>query len=389
MKKTPICSAVALALATSAPAFAASQGELKELMGNASFEFDIGGYVNFGAAFTKMDFEDDFGDRNGGNEIHDAEIHFRPKLVLENGLTIGANIQLEGQSSGDQIDEAYAYVEGSFGKVVVGDENSAGYELALIAPDVSLLGYDGEGNPPTSTSNLALGLLPVSGATQGSDFYRGTLGSTRIENARKNDPGSFSYYTPDINGLVVGVTYSRDSFQDSAFIADCDNTTCDFIDVGARWNVQAGEASIALSGRWGTAKTPGGAPKPSIFGGGLHVGVGPLKVGGSWAKQKNSGNDEGDAFDAGVAFMPPGHDWSYSLTYFSGNNLDDENFAGTGSKEKAKFYSVAARRDFNKYFSLSPFVVYVDFDEATGPGGTGVGQDATGFAAGLNLLLRF
>src|SRR4051812_23965123 len=41
----------------------------------------------------------------------DIEVHFQGEGVLDNGLTVGARIELEGQNQGDdQIDETFAFV---------------------------------------------------------------------------------------------------------------------------------------------------------------------------------------------------------------------------------------------------------------------------------------
>src|SRR5690348_8186303 len=38
----------------------------------------------------------------------DVEVHFKGETTLDNGLTVGARIELEGQQSNDQIDEVWA-----------------------------------------------------------------------------------------------------------------------------------------------------------------------------------------------------------------------------------------------------------------------------------------
>src|SRR5215213_4226159 len=48
----------------------------------------------------------------------DIEVHFRGEGVLDNGLTVGARIELEGQNQdGDQIDESFAFISGGFGEL--------------------------------------------------------------------------------------------------------------------------------------------------------------------------------------------------------------------------------------------------------------------------------
>ena len=96
-------------------------------------------------------------DFDGVDVSTNTEIFFLPKIVLDNGIQIGANIQLEGETSGDQIDESYVQIKGSFGEVNIGSENSAGSRFAAPMPiwisvpaDISI--------PPISTARVALRL---------------------------------------------------------------------------------------------------------------------------------------------------------------------------------------------------------------------------------------
>ncbi len=64
----------------------------------------------------------------------EAEVFFQGEMKSDFGLTFGVNIQLEAFTSNDQIDEHYVYLQGDFGKVIVGAENSAPYLLHFGAP---------------------------------------------------------------------------------------------------------------------------------------------------------------------------------------------------------------------------------------------------------------
>ena len=77
----------------------------------------------------------------------DDEIHFRATETLENGIQVGARIQLEGAthngngarfsgSAGhDQIDERHIFFKGGFGEIRVGDEDDARKLKSYTAPD--------------------------------------------------------------------------------------------------------------------------------------------------------------------------------------------------------------------------------------------------------------
>src|SRR5262249_13702726 len=44
----------------------------------------------------------------------DVEVHFAGETALDNGLTVGAAVEIEGQTSDDQVDSVYAYFSGGF-----------------------------------------------------------------------------------------------------------------------------------------------------------------------------------------------------------------------------------------------------------------------------------
>ena len=76
-------------------------------------------------------FDHDPGDDTDRNEtgiFSDGEIWFMGETTLDNGITFGANVQLESfGNTADVIDEDFAYISGSFGRINIGSENSAAY----------------------------------------------------------------------------------------------------------------------------------------------------------------------------------------------------------------------------------------------------------------------
>src|SRR5690349_16246221 len=55
-------------------------------------------------------------DRNIDGFFSDAEIHFVGRTTLDNGLEVGARVELEGETDNDQIDEAWVWFSGGFGE---------------------------------------------------------------------------------------------------------------------------------------------------------------------------------------------------------------------------------------------------------------------------------
>ena len=79
-------------------------------------------------------------ERNTDGVFSDAEIHFTGSTVLDNGLEVGARVELEGEDDaspdgdGDQIDEAWIYFSGGFGEVRMGSTDDALAGACILPP---------------------------------------------------------------------------------------------------------------------------------------------------------------------------------------------------------------------------------------------------------------
>ena len=224
-------SAIALAGATAGQAQA------------ASWDLDWGGYFEASVGFASVDAPGN-ADYDGVDVLQDSEIIFTPSITLDNGLTFGVDVQLEGVQNGDQIDEAFAFVKGSFGQILIGSENSAGYKMTYGAPDKTWINVN---------SGSLSGFIPFSGGGFGSDVFRGTLGSSYLEVNRNNDAQRITYFTPRFAGFQVGVSYARDAQQDSSSAVNINapGTLNNIFDIGANYVNSFGAFDIALSGRYG------------------------------------------------------------------------------------------------------------------------------------------
>ena len=106
-----------------------------------AWEPSLGGYYRgvAGVMFDDLDgaaagLEDDL--RNYVFK-QDVEVHFKGETTLDNGLTVGAVVQLEGQTLGDQIDEVYAYFSGGWGELRFGDDDEALERVCSITPSAA------------------------------------------------------------------------------------------------------------------------------------------------------------------------------------------------------------------------------------------------------------
>ena len=79
---------------------------------------------HFNAAVMVIDQDLDVNTRNHAFD-REAEIFFRGSTILDNGLTVGVNVELEAESIDDQIDETYLYFKGGFGEIRLGQDDGA------------------------------------------------------------------------------------------------------------------------------------------------------------------------------------------------------------------------------------------------------------------------
>lgn len=358
-------------LGTSAVALAGASATGAEA---ATWDLDWGGYFEASVGYASVDADDSDEDYDGVDVLTDEEIIFTPSITLDNGLTFGVDIQLEGKTNGDQIDESFAFVKGSFGQVLIGSENSAGYKMTYGAPDVTWVGINSG-----SLSNF----IPFSGGGRGADIFRGTLGSSFVEVGRNNDAERITYFTPRFAGFQLGVSYARDGLQDSsaAVDIDADGTLHHIFDVGANYVNSFGAFDIAVSGRYGQAELEGSDDDPFVYAVGLNVGYAGFTVGGSYAESDDSGVQDGEFFDVGVSYETG--PWGFSFTYSKGENVDNDDGANGFRDEELDQYIAGASYKLGPGVTAGVYAGYADFEGAGGAG------DIDGFVIGTGFKLAF
>ena len=99
-------------------------------------KLDVGGFFNVvyqGVFDRKRDGH--FGNHRTVDGInHNGEVWFKGETVLDNGLTVGAQVELEAENADDQIDQAYVYWQGGFGRFQVGSQDKAIANYCLLPP---------------------------------------------------------------------------------------------------------------------------------------------------------------------------------------------------------------------------------------------------------------
>jgi hypothetical protein len=178
MKKVLLGTTALLGVGSIAGAAQASDG----------IKLDVGGFfqtVYQGVFDSKSDGH--FGNhRNTDRLLHNAEVHFKGETTLDNGLTVGAQIELEGENSGDQIDKSFVYWSGGFGKVSIGSQDGP-----IAACPVF---------PPGATANFS-GFSPASWGSND------PVGSNSVCADTVSNSQSIKYTTPNFAGFQLILAY--------------------------------------------------------------------------------------------------------------------------------------------------------------------------------------
>lgn len=210
------------------------------LMGapGTGFDITISGFAHGG--FIAQDAEPVFANDDFAStdiKMGEAEIIFEATSTLDNGIEVGGNVQLEGfTDSGDQIDETYMWVEGGFGRFVLGAENAADNLMHFSAPWFGLNGVDGAAYRYTSITAVRTGT--------GTDI--------------SGDANKVTYFTPRFSGFQFGISYTPDnedrdgnSGGSGAFDKNSTGRTVEnIIGIGANFRRSFGDVSIGASAGW-------------------------------------------------------------------------------------------------------------------------------------------
>ena len=226
----------------------------------------------------------------------DTEVHFSGSTTLDNGIEVGAKIELEGEggNAGTMVDEQYLFVNGGFGQVKLGAEDGAAADMGITGPSVGPVGVNDGDLPNWVAINAFPDTVPAGG-----------------------DSKRLTYYTPVMGGFRAGLSYADD---DSSENSDTVTTGDNRVSGGLEFNHDFDGVSLGVSlvgehmgeGEW--------------YGLGATVGFGNFTVGGSVSEtdgefgQGQSATQVSDTtdFEIGVAYAMDAA--SVSLSYGYGEN---------------------------------------------------------------------
>jgi hypothetical protein len=165
----------------------------------------VGGYYTFyavaGGTSSSYATNGSFTSYKGLFFTQEGEIHFVGQTKLDNGTSVGVNVELEAWNgatvaSTTSIDEAFLFAFGDWGRVELGSRDAASYRMYYGSPS-ALIGFG------AIQHNHNIGNALAQGSNKA---YFHT--STQTNTAAWQDTQRINYFTPRFQGLQIGVGYT-------------------------------------------------------------------------------------------------------------------------------------------------------------------------------------
>jgi outer membrane protein OmpU len=322
MKKTLMGTTALVAVAV-----AVSGARADEMMAEP-VSLSIGGNSHWGVAVFDNEAAPNSDDIALSNDV---ELRFAGKTVLDSGIEVGIRIEIEGEQSGDQGDETYAYLEGSFGTVRIGNDDTAAYSMGTAAPYATYF----------------YGLnTPYWAGTFSSGSWMSTFAGTDV-----GDSASLMYFSPVINGFQFGVSFAPEAGAEARSGTASTAEGSDVYSIGARYDGAFGDAGVTVAGGYVSQDVPATAAvaamphtdyAPATMGSdaaagrtvtdwaaGVVVSMSGVSVGSSYrVTDDDQGNDDTTSVDVGIMYGDG--PWAVSLNWGNRSNedaADDTDFA--------------------------------------------------------------
>ena len=388
------------ALATAGLVFAAA-GEAKAA---DRLQLEVHGYMQQWMVVNQIgmtDIEDGNGnhpfDLSRVDQKHNSEVCFTGSFKMDNQVTIGVDVQLEGNTSGDTIDESYLWISTeSFGKLIIGDENNAGYLLQVTAPHGGIAHNQGQ---LTAMPNQGMVPLPF-----GFDVADTTMDGTLLR-FDDDDSGKFTYISPRFAGFQVGISYipqfesggdnNNSVTRVNGATGPGTNGSINGFAAGLNYKEKFGSVGVdaSLAGMYGNTAPATGSN--DLFAGsvGLLLNFSGFEIGGSYTHaqgDKSTGpvanveSYDGYGYDVGIAYTTG--PYKIGLAYQRGVSEGVRNNSG---EQRADYIVLSGTYVLGPGVRLIGGVYGVDLNGEDGVAGANQIKDVSAIGASAGITLSF
>jgi len=331
--------------------------------------------------------------RQLGNFKQNVEVHFNGSTTLDNGLTVGAHVELEANNSSRTIDEVYSYFKGGFGEFRFGDTGSALAKSCVVDPGAITNNF-GLISPNNSFSNVG----------RNAAWGLGSIGT--CEGDGNNTKAV--YFSPVFGGFQLAVSYSPTidnggpGGRSAGPYTGTRPNSVDTRNIGSiygTYNHSFGSFNLTAGAGAEYGFETNNLAKPGQYQAGLQVGFGRFAVGGSFALYRNytqwnlgngfgdgttGNNDDSDMWLATVGGSYSIDAWTVGLEGAYGRffNLDN----GTD-----KYWAVSLQSTYKlgPGIRLEGEVAWFDYNQDNAPGGGSPKATSRSLSVGLGSYITF
>ncbi len=298
----------------------------------------------------------------------ESEIFFRGKTRLDNGIEFGVNVQLEGETSADQIDESYIWSEGRFGRIELGSEDPVTDSMHVGAPNP--IGSAAI-NSPDNLHIQTGGNAAASPAT--------------IANI-SGDSDKLSYFTPRFAGFQLGASYTPDNTEEAGGALRAANTAgqqSEIVEVAINYEGSFGDVGLALSGGYAAADlevAAAGAKNQRQWSVGGALTFGGFELGAAWRQDDlgtTGSNTDREDLAVGISYGTGA--WTIGAQYAIG----EVEAGAAGGKDTSEGLELGATYSVGPGIDLTGGVQFWKLDDNLNAPGSE--NDATIFIIGTNI----
>jgi len=337
-------------------------------------KISVGGYMEqwVGHATNDSDAQQNYADVLVQS---DGELYFRGSTKLDNGLTVGVNIdQYTNRGTTVAGDDVFMSISGdSLGTVKLGATKGAAYGLSHASPDVGIGHMDGDiGNWISRAGN-------------------GVESNQTVTASEGNDGNKVVYLTPNFGGVQAGMSWGLDTNNVNSGVVDIGGTNTGndtALDAGIAYNGDFGGVAVGadVTGQWNNNGGTTGVlvDDRKSYRGGLSVAVAGFKVAGSYVKTSNVNSVKdvnAKGYDFGVSYATG--PYAVSASYM---HLEQDTAANATTDHTRDSWMVSGAYDLGAGVTFKGSVFGAEFDdETTNAAAATTDNEGFGVVAGLKV----
>jgi len=369
MKKTLMAGT---ALVASGVLLAAASGTASAQAKKAEkIKLGLGGYMEQWFGYSDQDLPG----YTDVDQKSDSEIYIKGAVTLDNGIRFGVTWEIEGDSAPDapadptsnRFDEAYLFMSGSFGRLVMGEEDTAS----------ELMGYG-----PSMVGPVGIN------KSDANDDWMHNNNSTNITHSMDlgmSDNHAISYYSPRVAGFQFGASYhptndneAQNETLETAAEHNGFSTAVNYVtkfggtSVAAYFGVATKEESDAATA---------GTPDASGWGTGVQVGFGGFAVGAAYVSENEIKST--DTFSVGGRYKAGMN--AFSLGYVHAENRVSARPAGGPDNDETDIVALGYERTLGPGVTWGSSIAYADHEVGGDDGTTTLDNEGIIIVTGIKL----